>query len=251
MADRLKIAAIVLAAGNGTRMNSEEKKQFMDLDGMPVFCHSLQAFEENPAVDTVVLVTGAEDLNRALRICIDRKFSKVRNIVAGGGMRFQSVYNGLLALPPETDYVLIHDAARPLLSQDVIRNCIRGAVTKQACVAAVKEKNTIKRGDGQGYAAETLERSSLYEVQTPQAFSYRLILGAYYKLKKTIEEYRADVSWITDDAVIVENMTDCRVAFVEGEYRNIKITTAEDLLIAEALLQAEKTRQRKDGETEA
>ena len=238
MAERLKIAAIVLAAGNGTRMNSEEKKQFMDLGGIPVLCHSLQAFEENPAVDTVVLVVGAEDLERALKLCISRKNSKVKNIVAGGEMRFQSVFNGLLALPPETDYVLIHDAARPLLSQEVIRNCIKGAYTKQACVAAVKEKNTIKRGDGQGYAAETLDRSALYEVQTPQAFSYRLILGAYYKLKKTIEEYKADVSWITDDAVIVENMTDCKVAFVEGDYKNLKITTAEDLLIAEALLRA-------------
>jgi len=243
MAERMKTAAIVLAAGNGTRMKTEEKKQFMDLDGIPVLCHSLMAFEENPAVDTVVLVTGAEDLDRALKICIHYRFSKVKNIVAGGEMRFQSVFNGLLALPPETDYVLIHDAARPILTQEVIRNCIKGAFQKKACVAAVKEKNTIKRGDGQGFAAETLERSALYEVQTPQAFAYKLILGAYYKLKKTIEEYHTDVSWITDDAVIVENMTDCKVAFVEGDYKNIKITTADDIVIAKALLRAAKEEQ--------
>jgi len=236
MADRLKIAAIVLAAGSGSRMNSGEKKQFMELEGLPVLCYSIRAFEKNPAVDQIILVTGEADLDRALKICMKEKFSKVRNIVSGGEQRFQSVYNGLMALPPETDYVLIHDAARPMLTQQVIQNCIKGAVMKRACVAAVREKNTIKRADPEGYSKETLDRSDLYEVQTPQAFSYRLILEAYYRLKKTIEEYNADVSRITDDAVIVENMTDCRVAFVEGDARNLKITTPEDLIIARALI---------------
>lgn len=236
MAERLNIAAIVLAAGSGSRMNAEEKKQFMELEGLPVLCYSIRAFEENPAVDQIILVTGQEDLDRALQICIREKFGKVKNIVSGGEQRFQSVYNGLMALPPETDYVLIHDAARPMLSQEIIRNCIKGAVMKRACVAAVKEKNTIKRADAEGYSLETLDRSELYEVQTPQAFSYRLILEAYYKLKKTIEDYKADVSKITDDAVIVENMTDCRVAFVEGDTRNLKITTPEDLIIVRALI---------------
>ena len=238
MAERLKMAAIVLAAGSGSRMNSQEKKQFMDLSGLPVVAWSLLAFEENPAVDDIILVTGEEDLEKALKICLDLKLSKVKNVVAGGDLRFRSVYNGLLALSPETDYVLIHDAARPLITQEIIRNCIKGAVMKRACVAAVKEKNTIKKVDGNGYAVETIDRSSLYEIQTPQAFEYKLILRAYYNLKKTIEEYHPDVSKITDDAVIVENMTDCRVSMVEGDYRNIKITTPEDLIIAKAFLQA-------------
>ncbi|MCQ2401225.1 MAG: 2-C-methyl-D-erythritol 4-phosphate cytidylyltransferase [Lachnospiraceae bacterium] len=236
MAERLKIAAIVLAAGSGSRMNSQEKKQFMDLNGLPVLAWSLLAFEENPAVDDVILVTGEEDLEKALKICLSLKLSKVKNIVAGGDLRFRSVYNGLLALSPETDYVLIHDAARPLITQEIIRNCIKGAVMKRACVAAVKEKNTIKKVDEKGYAIETIDRSSLYEIQTPQAFDYKLILRAYYNLKKTIEEYHPDVSKITDDAVIVENMTDCRVSMVEGDYKNIKITTPEDLVIARALM---------------
>lgn len=238
MAERLKIAAIVLAAGNGSRMNSQEKKQFMDLNGLPVLAWSLIAFEENPAIDDIILVTGEEDLDRALKICLDLKLSKVKNIVAGGDMRFRSVYNGLLALSPETDYVLIHDAARPLVTQEIIRSCIKGAVMKRACVAAVREKNTIKKVDGNGYAIETVDRSLLYEIQTPQAFEYKLILRAYYNLKKTIEEYHPDVSRITDDAVIVENMTECRVSMAEGDYRNIKITTPEDITIAKALMQA-------------
>lgn len=238
MAERLRMAAIVLAAGSGSRMNSQEKKQFMDLNGLPVVAWSLLAFEENPAIDDVILVTGEEDLERALNICLKLKLSKVKNVVAGGDLRFRSVYNGLLALSPEADYVLIHDAARPLVTQEVIRNCIKGAVMKRACVAAVKEKNTIKKADKNGYAVETVDRSSLYEIQTPQAFEYKLILSAYYNLKKTIEEYHPDVSKITDDAVIVENMTDCRVSIVEGDYRNIKITTPEDLIIAKAFLQA-------------
>lgn len=238
MADRLKIAAIVVAAGSGSRMNSPEKKQFMDLCGMPVLMYSLMAFEENEAVDQVTVVTGEEDMERVLRLCIQYRISKVKNIVPGGDMRFRSVYNGLCALPPETDYVLIHDAARPLITQEIIQNCIRGAVMNRACVAAVKEKNTIKRADEKGFAKETIDRADLYEVQTPQAFSYRLILEAYYHLKKTIEEYHPDVSKITDDAVIVENMTSSRVLFVEGDYRNLKITTPEDMVIAKALLNA-------------
>ena len=237
MADRLNIAAIVVAAGSGTRMGTNEKKQFLPINGLPLMAWSLKAFEENPAIDQIVLVTGEEDLDRALKLCMDLKLSKVKNIVSGGDARFKSVYRGLLALDAKTDYVLIHDGARPLLSQEVIANCIKGAVQEKACVAAVKEKNTIKKSDGSGHAAETLDRDALYEVQTPQAFAFQLIVRAYYELKKTLEAYGADESKITDDAVIVENMTDTKVAFVEGDYRNIKVTTPEDLIIAEAFLQ--------------
>ncbi len=237
MAERLHIAAIVVAAGSGTRMGTTEKKQFLPVNGLPLMAWPLLAFEKNPAVDQIVLVTGEEDLDRALKMCMDLRLSKVKNIVAGGDKRFRSVYRGLLALEPTTDYVLIHDGARPCLTQEVIRNCIKGAVQEKACVAAVKEKNTIKKSDGNGHAAETLDRDRLYEVQTPQAFDYRLILRAYYDLKRTIEEYGTDEAKITDDAVVVENMTETKVAFVEGDYRNIKVTTPEDLIVAEAFLQ--------------
>lgn len=239
MADRLKATAIVLAAGSGTRMKSGEKKQFLPVNGLPLMAWSLLQFEKYPAIEAIVLVTPEEDLDRALKICMDLKLSKVRNIVAGGDKRFKSVYRGLLAVDPATDMVLIHDAARPLLTQEVIMNCIKGAFNYKACVASVKEKNTVKRGDGKGFAAETLDRSSLYEIQTPQAFDYKLIMRAYYELKRTIEEYGTDEAKITDDAVVVENMTDTKVALVEGDYRNIKVTTPEDLIIAEAFLKSQ------------
>ncbi|MDO4488662.1 MAG: 2-C-methyl-D-erythritol 4-phosphate cytidylyltransferase [Eubacteriales bacterium] len=245
MAERLKVTAIVVAAGSGSRMGTQEKKQFMELAGMPLMAHSLKAFEINPAVGQIILVTGEEDLDRALQMCIKYGFSKVRNIVAGGDMRFRSVYNGLLAVEPDTDIVLIHDGARPLLTQEVIRNCIKGAFQEKACVAAVKEKNTIKTADDHGYAAETIDRSRLFEVQTPQAFNYKLICRAYYELRKTIEVYGTDISKITDDAVIVENMTSEKVAFVEGDYSNIKVTTPEDMAIAEALLKWQREKEGK------
>ena len=237
MAERLKVTAVVVAAGSGSRMGTTEKKQFLNLCGMPVLAHTIKAFEINPSIGSVIVVVAEEDLDRTLKMCIDSGFSKVRNIVSGGDMRFRSVFNGLLAVETDTDIVLIHDGARPLLSQQVIFNCIKGAFREKACVAAVKVKNTIKKSSPEGYAEETLDRSKLWEIQTPQAFSYRLIIKAYYELKKTIEEYKADVSKITDDAVIVENMTDTKVALVEGDYRNIKITTPEDMIIARAFLE--------------
>lgn len=127
MAERLHIAAIVVAAGSGTRMGTTEKKQFLPVNGLPLMAWPLLAFEKNPAVDQIALVTGEEDLDRALKLCMDLRLSKVKNIVAGGDKRFRSVYRGLLALEPTTDYVLIHDGARPCLTQEVIRNCIKGA----------------------------------------------------------------------------------------------------------------------------
>lgn len=236
MAERLKISAIIVAAGSGSRMNSQEKKQFMDLRGVPVLVYSLKAFEENPAIDQVTVVTAEEDMERVLRLCIEYRISKVKNIAPGGNMRFRSVYNGLCTLPGDTDYVLIHDAARPCVTQEVIRNCIKGAVQEGACVAAVRVKSTIKRGDADGFAVETPARDSLYEVQTPQAFSFRLIAEAYASLQRTISEYNSDISWVTDDAVIVENMTSAKVKLVDGDYCNIKITTPEDIKIAATLL---------------
>ena len=241
MAERLKISGIVVAAGSGSRMNSTEKKQFMELSGMPLFLHSVKAFEVNPAIDNITVVTADEDMERVLRLLIEHRISKVKNLAPGGKMRFESVYHGLCTLPADTDIVLIHDGARPLISQEVIRNCIKGAFQHKACAAAVKAKNTIKRADAGGFAAETLERAFLYEIQTPQAFSYKVISQAYFNLNRTIKEYNTDISWVTDDAVIVENMTDVRVKLVEGDYRNIKITTPEDMIIAEALLNAQKS----------
>lgn len=231
-----KFTAIVMAAGSGTRMKSDTRKQFMELNGMPVVAYSLKAFQENENISSIVAVIPKGCADDMLAMCIRLGFSKVRNITEGSDKRFKSVYNGLLAAPEDTDYVLIHDGVRPMISKALIDRCCKYAVMTRACVAAVPVTDTIKRANAQGFAAETLDRSTLWSIQTPQAFSYPLLLEAYKSLNKTIEAYGTDESRITDDAVIVENMTDCHVRIIEGDPKNIKITTPNDLIIAEAYL---------------
>lgn len=230
--------AIVLAAGSGCRMQSDQKKQFMDLCGRPMVVYSLSAFEQNETIDSIVLVVPKEDLAYAAELCMLYQFKKVKAIAAGGSARFRSVFSGLCTAPKETDYLLIHDGARPLVSQELIDRACESVRLTRACVAAVPVKDTIKVGDQDGVAVQTLDRSLLWSVQTPQAFSYSLFADAYAKLYQTIEEYHPDESKLTDDAVIVENMTDCKIRLIHGDYQNIKVTTPEDLIVAEAFLRA-------------
>ena len=231
-----KYTAVVLAAGEGVRMHTATKKQFLNLCGMPVVAYSLRAFQQNNNISSVVLVVPKGYSDEALAMCIRYGFYKVRNITEGSDKRFKSVFNGLKAAPPDTDYVLIHDGVRPLVSQELIDRCCKFVLMTRACVAAVPVTDTIKRGNIHGFAVETLDRRNLWNIQTPQAFSYPLLLEAYKSLQKTLEEYGADESRITDDAVIVENMTDCNVRIVAGDTANIKITTPDDLTVAEAFL---------------
>lgn len=231
-----KFAAVIVAAGSGTRMPGETIKQFRDLNGIPVVAHSIKAFQENEYIDTITLVVPSEYTQYALNMCINMNFSKVHNIAEGGSQRFRSVYNGLKTLADDTDYVLIHDGARPLVSKELISRCSSCVQVTRACIAAVPAKDTMKKADAQGFVTATPDRAGLWNVQTPQAFSYHVIMEAYDRLFKTISEYGSDESKITDDAIIVENMTDCRVRIVSGEYRNIKITTEDDMVVARAFL---------------
>ena len=194
--------------------------------------YSLKVFEES-LVDEVVLVTGADEISWCREHIVEKYgFSKVKKIIAGGTERYDSVYAGLLAAAP-CDYVLIHDGARPLVTEDIISRAIQGALDYQACVAAMPVKDTIKKGDQDGFAAGSLDRSCLWQIQTPQAFSYSLIRTAYDWIME--EEERQ--TGITDDAMAVESYGGCRVKLVEGSYENLKVTTPEDMVIAEALLQ--------------
>ena len=231
-----KFTALIMAAGNGTRMKSETKKQFMEINGMPIVAYSIKAFQENDNIDSIVVVVPAGSIDDTLAMCIRLGFSKVKTIAEGSDKRFKSVYNGLLSVPEDTDYVLIHDGVRPMIDKALIDRCCRYVVMTRACVAAVPVTDTIKRANGQGFAAETLDRTTLWSIQTPQSFSYPLLLEAYKSLNRTIEEYGTDENKITDDAVIVENMTDCHVRIIEGDPKNIKITTPNDLIVARAYL---------------
>lgn len=235
--DKRKIAAVVLAAGKGTRMKSSIQKQYMELAGKPLLCHSLDAFERSP-VDEVIVVTGIGEEKFCRETIINPwGFSKVTKIVPGGKERYHSVYEGLRAAAG-CDYVLIHDGARPCLSQAVILAAIEGAVQYTACVIGVPVKDTIKVADDHGFAETTPDRSRLWQIQTPQAFSYELVFQAYEKLFQSLENQKG----ITDDAMVVEQMTSCKVKLIQGEYSNIKVTTPEDIAVAEAFLNLRKSK---------
>ncbi len=223
-----KITAIVLAAGSGSRMHSDTKKQFMEVDGKPVVWYSLNAFE-NSAVDEIILVVPEGEREYAQTEFVDKYgFKKVAMVITGGAHRYDSVYHGLEHTTG--DYVLIHDAARPMITNDIIERCIDGAKEYKACVAGMPVKDTIKEVDEAKNVINTPARDTLYITQTPQAFEYDLVHESYIKL------FGAGDQNVTDDAMVVEQFGKHKVKFVEGSYENIKITTPEDLLIAEALL---------------
>lgn len=225
----MKVTAIVLAAGSGKRMNSKVHKQYLLINEKPVLYYSLKAFEES-SVDEIVLVVGADEIEYCKKEIVELfGFTKVCAIVEGGKERYNSVYEGLKAAG-ETDYVLIHDGARPFLTQDIIERTIISVAQYGACVVGMPVKDTIKIVDDETFAKETPDRTKVWQVQTPQAFSYELVYDAYTRM------LAGDDTGITDDAMVVERMTDYKVKLIEGSYRNIKITTPEDLLVAEVYL---------------
>lgn len=227
-----RVAAIVLAAGKGKRMGTSIQKQYLELDGKPLIYYALKAFEESP-VEEIILVTGKEEVEFCRKEIVERYgLKKVSKIVAGGAERYHSVFEGLKALD-HCDYVLIHDGARPCVTRAVIEAAMEGAVDYDACVIGMPVKDTVKIADESEYASVTPDRSRLWQIQTPQAFQYSLIYEAYQKLF-TSAEYQTGV---TDDAMVVESMTDRRVKLIRGDYSNIKVTTPEDMVIARVLME--------------
>ena len=235
----MKITAIIPASGRGTRMQSSVAKQYMELCGKPLLYHTIKAFEES-TVDEIILVVpeGEEDFVRTT-IVEPNGFYKVKKIVVGGEARYNSVFNGLLAAE-DSDYVLIHDGARPLADAALISRCIEAVQKERACIAAVPVKDTIKEIGSNGTVEQTIDRSKLYAIQTPQCFEYPLILTAYSKLFRQAATGQMSPEGITDDASVVELMTEQSVKLVQGDYRNIKVTTPEDIVVAEALLKSKK-----------
>lgn len=234
MDEKKQYTAIVLAAGSGSRMHSAKPKQYMDLCGYPLVYYSLRAFEDSP-VDDIVLVTGKDDVGFCRTAIVEAYgLKKVRTVVAGGTERYLSVYEGVKAAQG-ADYVLIHDGARPMLTQQIIARSMEAVAREQACVVGMPVKDTIKVSDGAEYAAGTPDRSRLWAVQTPQSFSRALLLEAYDAMG------RADATSVpTDDAMLVEQFTGQKVKLIRGTYENIKVTTPEDLLIAEVFLKKAK-----------
>lgn len=223
------ITAIVLAAGAGSRMQSDVPKQYMLIEDKPVLYYALTSFEES-SVDDIILVTGEGDISYCKKEIVNKyHLTKVKSIVAGGSERYWSVRNGLLSASG-ADYVLIHDAARPCLSVDVIERSIDEVKKCEACTVGVPVKDTIKRVDDMCYGAETPPRQYLWQVQTPQSFLYESIMKAYQKMEETND------TDITDDTMIIERYLGIKTKMIMGDYCNIKITTPEDLLIAKIFL---------------
>ncbi|MDO5346671.1 MAG: 2-C-methyl-D-erythritol 4-phosphate cytidylyltransferase [Lachnospiraceae bacterium] len=226
-------AAIVLAAGRGSRMHSTVQKQYMALGAYPVLYYSLKRFEEFADVDEIILVTGEEEVSYCKEKIVEAYgLKKVGQIIPGGKERYHSVYQGLCALK-DCDYVFIHDGARPFADGEMLVRVMEAVRKYKACVVGMPVKDTIKMSDEKQFAVQTPDRSRLWTVQTPQVFSYGLIKEAYDRL------FKGEYSGITDDAMVVEQTMHHPVKLVEGSYRNIKITTPEDILIAEAFLTAD------------
>ena len=230
-----KYAAIVLSAGNGSRMKSDIPKQYLPLIEKPVIYYSLMAFQNSP-VDEIILVSGANDIEYCRKEIVERYgLSKVTKIVAGGKERYDSVYEGLCAT--DAEYVLIHDGARPVLTSHLIDRMIQGVENTGACIAAMPVKDTIKLSDEHKQVASTPDRKHLWMVQTPQCFA-RTLLEESYEILKCKQKAGEKVPDITDDAMIVEYATGKKITLVEGAYTNLKITTPEDLAVAEIFLKS-------------
>lgn len=228
------VSAIVLAGGSGSRMNTDKAKQYLTVGGVPLIVHALRAFQESPVEQIVLVVREGDEAYVRGEIVERYEIDKVTAVVPGGAERFDSVWRGLSALQgnvQEQDIVLIHDGARPFVSQEMIRASIDAAVSYGACTVAVPVKDTIKVVDADGFGVDTPDRKTLYQVQTPQTFRVPLILEAH---KRFHEDPRPG---ITDDTMLVEEYLKQKVYMVTGDYRNLKVTTPEDLVLAEAFLQ--------------
>ena len=219
---------VIPAAGQGKRMNAGKNKQFIELKSIPVIIHTLRVFEHDPKCSGIILVINKDEQPIFEEMIQTYKIKKVVSLIQGGSERQYSVYNGLQAVKA-TDIVLVHDGARPFLKQKHVHELVNVAAEKGAAVLAVPVKDTIKRASRELYVEETVERSSLWAIQTPQAFHVSLLQEAHELAKK--ENFLG-----TDEASLVERIPK-QVYIVNGDYLNIKLTTPDDLVFAEAILQ--------------
>ncbi len=222
-----QISMVVAAAGQGRRMGAGQNKLLLELAGEPILVHTLTRLQASPLIAEIVLVASPEEITIWTdRWGLPQRFPKLTQVVAGGRERQDSVFQGLEAVSPEWQWVGVHDGARPFVADQELVDVIRAAQSSQAALLAVPVKETIKRV-GQGKVLATLERSSLWAAQTPQVFARPLIMAAYQAAAR-------DGYCGTDDASLVERLG-VEVTVVPGSYRNIKITTPEDLRVAEML----------------
>jgi 2-C-methyl-D-erythritol 4-phosphate cytidylyltransferase len=225
----MKADAVIVSAGKGHRFMEGKKKQYHFLGGKPILAHTLDKFETCPLIRSILLVVSQEDMDYCLKEVIEKyKFQKVSQVVPGGKRRQESVKNGVDTLPKDADIVAIHDGVRPFVTRAMIEDSIHSAVRYGAAVLAMPVKETIKMSNPDGTVLKTLDRESLWQVQTPQTFQVNVIKEAYHRATQ-------DGFIGTDDASLVERIG-VKVHILPGSYANIKITTPEDLLLANLFL---------------
>ncbi len=234
----MKCAAVILAGGSGRRMKSSVPKQFIELNGKPVLWYSLHTFSEADFIDEIVIVSSKDHMEHVQHDIVDLYgFYKVRAVVPGGRERYHSVVHGLEALDNSTDYVFIHDGARPFVTAHTVERCLHYVQKYEAAVAAVKVKDTVKVGNDDGFIVSTPNRENVWQVQTPQSFSYNMIKSAYRHLLDDEDRLKSAGIAVTDDTMVAKMYADIDARLVESTYENIKITTPDDLVYAENILE--------------
>ena len=235
--------AVVLAAGRGARMGTRTAKQYLEIGGMPVVVHALLAFQESPVIDEIILMTDAGHLGYCKQEIVEAYgLDKVSTVGAGGRERYESVWKALCTIMDQEEgedeaairarqngYVFIHDGARPFVTGEIIERAYRAVCSYNACVVGMPVKDTIKLVNQEGMIESSPDRSLVWQAQTPQVFSVPLIVEAFTR------QMKEDCTGITDDAMVVEAQMGVKAHMVMGSYANIKITTPEDLFMAEVL----------------
>ena len=228
--DKGKNIAIVLAAGKGKRMGTDIPKQFLSIHDKPVLYYSLKVFQEHEDIDEIVLVLSEEYKEYTQREILEKYgITKVSAIAEGGAERYDSVMAGLSACV-DCSCVFIHDGARPCITKEIIDRCLAAVDETGACAAGMPSKDTIKIADENGCVSYTPPRQRVWNIQTPQVFSYKLICDAYKEIREK------SMTGITDDAMVVESSNKAKIHLVEGSYENIKVTTPDDIKVLENLL---------------
>jgi len=231
------VTAIIVAAGESQRMGAD--KLMLALAGEPVLLHTLRAFEASPVISEIVVVARADMIEQVAELGGANGITKLAKVIVGGKTRTESVQNGMYAVSRRTKYIAIHDGARPLVSQQIIRDAVHRAERYNAAAPAVPVKSTIKQVKSSVVIA-TPERVELYEVQTPQVFDADLIKGAIAAAMQSGKQH-------TDDCAAVEAIG-AAVHITKGSYENIKLTTPEDMIFAEMMLTIAALRQIKEGD---
>lgn len=234
---KVKCTAVMLAAGMGLRMGGDVRKQYLMLDNMPMFLHSIRTMQENEHITDIIVMAHKDDVEIVRGLLEEYGYTKkLRKIAVGGKERVHSVAIGLETIDWPCDYVFIHDCARPFLDQETLERLYQTVKNTGACVAGMPAKDTVKIVDEHCDVEKTPNRASVWIVQTPQVFSLDLIRSAHRKVLAQEDYLQSQGIALTDDAMVAEFAGGCRIRMVMASYRNIKITTPEDLIIGEAFL---------------